>query len=76
MIYGEDKNNDEGMFGRDVMKMLKEIGVCEEKDYPYGKIENKDNIICYNPNKSSAFMKKIIESNQEFKFVPLLSGTE
>ena len=23
-------------------------------------LENKDNIICYNPNKSSAFMKKII----------------
>ena len=34
-------------------------------------IEKKENVICYNPNKSSVFMKKIIESNQEFKFVPL-----
>ena len=31
-----NKNNDEGMFGRDVMKILKEIGICKECDYPYG----------------------------------------
>ena len=40
----EDQNNDEGMYGRNVMRLLRNIGMCEEKDYPYGKIEHKDNI--------------------------------
>jgi len=35
-------------------------------------IENKKNIICYNPKKSSNFMKKIIEENSNFKFIPLV----
>ena len=35
-VRDEDKLNDEGMFGRDVMKILKEIGICKECDYPYG----------------------------------------
>jgi C1A family cysteine protease len=38
-LYDDDKNNDEGMFGRDVMKILTKIGICTEKEYPYG-IEN------------------------------------
>jgi C1A family cysteine protease len=42
--YDDDPTNDEGMFGRDVMAMLKEIGVCEEKDYPYGTVQNKKEI--------------------------------
>ena len=47
--YDENKENDEGMFGRDVMKILKNIGICTEKDYPYGKREKKDDIseYCY-----------------------------
>jgi len=32
------------MFGRNVMKLLKEIGICTEKQYPYGLIEPKDKI--------------------------------
>ena len=40
-LYDNKSWNDEGMFGRDVMIMLKEIGVCEEKDYPYGTVQNK-----------------------------------
>ena len=42
--YDHDQNNDEGMYGRNVMRLLKNIGMCEEKDYPYGKIEHKDKI--------------------------------
>jgi hypothetical protein len=38
-------------------------------------LENKKNIICYNPAKSSAFMQKIIDTNPEFKFVPLKGYT-
>ena len=43
-VYDNDKNNDEGMFGRDVMKLLKNVGICYEKNYPYGLIEKKDQI--------------------------------
>ena len=34
-------------------------------------IKNKKNIICYNPGKSSNFMKKIIQDNSNTKFMPL-----
>ena len=34
-------------------------------------LEHKENIICYNPNKSSEFMSRIIRSNKDVKFVPL-----
>jgi hypothetical protein len=34
-------------------------------------LKNKKNIICYNPSKSSSFMKRIINSNPEIKFVKL-----
>lgn len=34
-------------------------------------IKDKKNIICYNPRKSSKFMKKIIEDNSSIKFIPL-----
>ena len=42
--YDNDISNDEGMYGRDVMKILKRIGICREELYPYGKIEHKSNI--------------------------------
>tara|TARA_B110000037_G_scaffold219923_1_gene286197 strand:+ start:1180 stop:1935 length:756 start_codon:yes stop_codon:yes gene_type:complete len=42
--YDENKNNDDGMNGRDVMKLMMKIGICSEESYPYGKIENKNNI--------------------------------
>ena len=35
-------------------------------------IQDKKNIICYNPKKSSTFMKKIIGNNPNLKFVPLI----
>ena len=41
-LYDDNENNDEGMFGRDAMKMLQKIGICTEKEYPYGDIKNKD----------------------------------
>ena len=34
-------------------------------------IRNKENIVCYNPSKSSSFMNKIIDSNPKIKFVRL-----
>jgi C1A family cysteine protease len=42
--YDDDTNNDSGMFGRDVMKILMNVGVCLEKNYHYGRIENKEEI--------------------------------
>lgn len=33
-----------GMYGRDVMKILRNVGCCTEKSYPYGTIESKDDI--------------------------------
>lgn len=35
-------------------------------------IKNKKNMICYNPRKSSSFMKKIIRDNSNIKFIPLI----
>ena len=34
-------------------------------------LKDKQNIICYNPSKSSAFMKRIIDSNPKIKFIRL-----
>lgn len=36
-----ENDNDDGMYGRDVMKLLMEIGICKEGTYPYGRVENK-----------------------------------
>ena len=32
------------MTGRDVMKILQKVGICKEKDYPYGLIETAEQI--------------------------------
>ena len=42
--YDDDENNDSGMFSRDVMKLLLNIGICLEKNYAYGRIEDKKTI--------------------------------
>ena len=42
--YDDDENNDYGMYGRDVMKILSKIGICLEENYPYGHIEHRDQI--------------------------------
>lgn len=42
--YDEDQSNDSGMFGRDVMKLLLNVGICLEKNYVYGRIEDKQKI--------------------------------
>ena len=42
--YDDDQNNDEGMYGRDVMVLLKKYGICSEQLYPYGKIEDRSDI--------------------------------
>ena len=41
---GEDLNEDYGMEGRDVMRILKQTGVCDESRYHYGTIETVDKI--------------------------------
>merc|ERR1711998_139830 len=43
-LYDDNPDNDSGMYGRNVMKILKNIGVCYEKSYPYGTLETKDQI--------------------------------
>ena len=42
--YDDKTNNDAGMFGRDVMKLLKNVGICREQVYPYGSIKHRENI--------------------------------
>jgi C1A family cysteine protease len=42
--YDDKENNNYGMYSRDVMKLLVNMGICTEKSYPYGRIENKENI--------------------------------
>ena len=41
---GDDPNEDNGMYMRDLMRILQKIGVCEEELYPYGKIQKADQI--------------------------------
>ena len=43
-LYDDDTTNDDGMYGRDVMKLLQKVGICEENDYPYNTIETADQI--------------------------------
>ena len=44
-IYNNRKNQDsEGMYGRDVMNILRKKGICFEKNYEYGKIESPNQI--------------------------------
>ena len=40
-LYDANPDNDNGMYGRDVMKLLQSVGICRESSYPYGKIEEK-----------------------------------
>jgi len=41
------------------------------KNINYQKNE-KENCICYNPNKSNTFMEKVIKDNRKIKFIPLI----
>ena len=41
---GEDVNEDYGMTGRDVLKILQNVGICKESEYPYGTIEQAQDI--------------------------------
>ena len=42
--HDDDRRNDEGMFGRDVMKLMSVVGICRESNYPYGKVEKRYDI--------------------------------
>jgi C1A family cysteine protease len=39
-----ENKEDDGMTGRDVMRILKNIGICKEIDYPYGKTDRINEI--------------------------------
>ena len=41
---GDDINEDYGMEGRDVMKILKNVGICDEYLYKYGRLETASKI--------------------------------
>ena len=43
-MYDDNEKNDYGMYSRDVMKLLASMGICTEETYPYGKIEDRQNI--------------------------------
>lgn len=44
-VYNNRKNQtSSGMFPRDTMKILQNMGICLEKEYPYGKLEPKEKI--------------------------------
>jgi C1A family cysteine protease len=45
--YDDNPNNDDGMYGRDVMKLIKNIGICPESSYIYGRVEPKKDIPQY-----------------------------
>lgn len=45
--YDDNPNNDDGMYGRDVMKLIRTIGICPEALYRYGRIESKKDIPQY-----------------------------
>ena len=51
-IRDNDPNNDYGMYGRDVMKLLTTIGICDESLCPYGNsfiyLNQEDKEKCYN----------------------------
>jgi len=54
---GDDKLEDYGMTGRDVMKILQNVGICKESEYPYG-LKEKINEISQNI-KDSAIIHRI-----------------
>ncbi len=41
---GDDINEDYGMTGRDVMRILQNVGICKESEYAYGTIDKIDEI--------------------------------
>ena len=41
---GDDINEDYGMTGRDVMRILQHVGICKESEYSYGTIDKIDEI--------------------------------
>ena len=44
-VYNLRENKGEGMYGRDVMRILSKIGICLELDYSYGRKEEIDEIL-------------------------------
>ncbi len=42
--HDDNPRNDDGMFGRDVMKLMLAVGICRESKYPYGVIQKRYDI--------------------------------
>ena len=58
-IYNLRENEGEGMYGRDVMRILSKIGVCYEYDYKYGTKESKEELTANNDIIAKALNFKI-----------------
>ena len=43
-LYDSDPANDEGMYSRDVMKLLSKMGICLEKNFAYESTQTRDQI--------------------------------
>ena len=43
-LYDNNPDNDSGMYGRNVMRILKDKGICLESSYPYGTLETREQI--------------------------------
>ena len=42
--HDDNPSNDDGMFGRDVMELMRQVGICRETNYPYGVIQKRYDI--------------------------------
>lgn len=58
-IYNLRENKGPGMYGRDAMKILSKIGVCNEDDYTYGRIDTREELIANNEVIAKALNHKI-----------------
>ena len=43
-LYDARGDNDEGMYGRDVMTLLSKVGICTEQEYPYGTPQDRTDV--------------------------------
>ncbi len=56
--YDDNPTNDDGMYGRDVMKLIKTVGICPEEMYRYGRIETKKEIPQYIYDEAKRYIVK------------------
>ena len=72
-IYNLRENEGEGMYGRDVMRILSKIGVCYEDDYKYGTKETKEELTANNDVIAKALNFKI-QKNEKKTFSGMITA--